>query len=349
MGLREVVTEVSKKELLSVGFYKFNNTVFKVSSNSGLLLKELNNYFKEWLVNPTENFIHLFADHNPDLGFDFPFENYQETGKKRIKEQYYDEGRIRLVKKTKTGVHFGIEGNNCFAFGNLEKYPNQLINFMNAVFMEKNLDDQSLLFHAAGVAKDGKGLVIAAKSGKGKSTTALKILNQGLDFISNDRVIISNSGAGFDMIGVPKHPRVNPGTLLNNEKVKHILHQPQRFEEMSQQEIWDFEEKYDVLVDEVYGKGKFKLKSKSMGLLIIDWGDSEAELELNELELNKRPDLLPAIMKTPSLMTPMAFGKFKNKSEKDYLNFLNGFPVFILEGKIDTEKGLKLIQEKFFS
>lgn len=347
MGLKELIKETRSKEFQYSGKYKFEGSSFHVKSNSDNLIQVLNHYFKEWIYTGDPE-IHLFAQHDKSLTFDYQFQDYQEVGKKRIKEQYYDEEGVRLVKKTKTGVHFGIAEKDWYAFGDLESYPNQLINFINAIFMENNLPENAMLFHAAGVAKNDKGIVIAAKSGKGKSTTALNLLNQGLDFVSNDRVILQKTNNSFKMIGVPKHPRVNPGTLLNNSRVKHLLKNPERFDSMSQQEIWDFEEKYDVLVDEIYGQDIFNLIADSIGLLIIDWGDSDDELSLNPLNLAERPDLLPAIMKTPSLMTPRVFEEMKDASEQDYITFLEGLPLFILEGKIDTEKGLKLIQEKFF-
>ena len=61
---------------------------------------------------------------------------------------------------------------------------------------------------------------MAGFSGAGKSTLALHVMSLGATFVSNDRVMVAetpanDSGAPM-MYGVAKHPRINPGTAMNN-------------------------------------------------------------------------------------------------------------------------------------
>lgn len=343
-----VAEEIKKNVQQFEGVYQFDDVVFVVRSNEQKLIHALEAYFKEWIKKDAKydsDAVIVQAYNGEKYSEDYDFQDYYEVGKKRVKEQFYDEAGYRVVLKTKTGVRFASGNNEWIAFGPLLAYSNQLINFMNAIFMEIKLQNQSLLFHAAGVYEGANGIVIAAKSGKGKSTTSLKLLNASYGFVSNDRVVITKLNTGYKMIGVPKHPRVNPGTLLNNERLKHILKSPERFEKLSTQEIWDFEEKYDVLVDEVYGAKVFKLSANAKALLIIDWGDSNSPTSLKKLNLSARPDLLPAIMKTPSLMTPKAFEIGLAKTKEDYLSFLADLPCYIIEGQINTGIVDQLIRE----
>lgn len=333
------------------GVYTFHQKVYAVESNHQEVIDTLDHYFSEWKAEEhTQADTTVIAWDDQLLDFELDFQEYKEVGKKRIKELYADLQGYRVIKKTKTGVQFavGTTQSEWFAFGPLVTYSNQLINFINAIFMEEHLSESAYLFHAAAVAQNGTGIVIAAQSGKGKSTTALNLLNKGLNFVSNDRVILQKEADGFTMIGVPKHPRVNPGTLLNNPKVTHILKEPQRFEGLSQQEIWNWEEKYDVLIPEIYGAGKFPLAAQAMAFLIIDWEPNNEPLELVKTDLSTRPDLLPAIMKVPSLMTPKIHQAKKDLTEQQYLDFIGAFPVYILQGGMDAKKGVVLIQEKFF-
>ena len=60
-----------------------------------------------------------------------------------------------------------------------------------------------------------RGIGIAARAGAGKSTLALHLLSSGLSFVSNDRLLIKAGASGPELAGIPKMPRVNPGTLLN--------------------------------------------------------------------------------------------------------------------------------------
>lgn len=355
MNFLSTITQYKQHNWSHKAIFSFNNKLYGVLSDDVALVNELKSYFKEWLFvgnapKDTVQFVRCLEV--VDLDFDTAFKDYHEVGKKRVKEVYADIEDYRLVKKTKTNVHFGV----CFsrpdwwAFGPLSTNPNQLINFITAIFMQDELVGDSMLFHAAAVAKNGSGIVLAAPSGKGKSTTALNLLNEGLDFVSNDRVVLKDNAGDLEMIGVPKHPRVNPGTLLNNHKVKHLLKKPERFEGLSESEVWNWEEKYDVLVDEVYGAQKFPLSAVCDAILIIDWEvDSDIDgLYIEPIELSERKDLLPAIMKTPSLMTPRVHAERLKESESDYLNFLDSHAVFVLKGKRAPEEAVELILDTFF-
>lgn len=349
MKFTKLVEDIRSTKLLNTVSMQFKTKVYTVESNNAKLIEILRAYFQEWVTSAVEDTAIVITAWECEIPeFDLDFTEYKESPEKRVKEVYADIESFRLVKKTKTGVHFAIGREEWLALGPLCQYSNQLINFVNAIFMEINLQEEALLFHAAGVAKDGEGIVIAAQSGKGKSTTSLLLMNNGLDFVSNDRVILRKESEGFEMIGVPKHPRVNPGTLLNNPKVKHLLKSPERFEGKSKEEIWQWEEKYDVMIPDVYGASKFPLSAKAKAFLIIDWGDSEEEVSLEEMTLASRPDLMPAIMKKPSLMTPRIHEEHKDHEAQDYLRFLEGLPVYILQGKIDPQQGLALIMSKFF-
>ncbi len=349
MKFSQLLQEVKSTRLKEEITLSFHGRNYRILSNEAVLITVLKTYFNEWVSTNSDHpvaTITAWQSEIPDFGLDY--QQYRESPTKRIKEAFADADGYRIVKKIKTGVHFVIGASEWFAFGPLTTFPNQLINFVNAIFMEVNLRDNAYLFHAAGVAQNQHGIVIAAQSGKGKSTTSLLLMNKGLDFVSNDRIILQKKENKYTMIGVPKHPRVNPGTLLNNPKIKPLLKAPERFANKTQEEIWNWEEKYDVVIPEIYGASKFSLAAETKALLIIDWGEEETELRLEKLDLHTRPDLLAAIMKKPSLMTPAIHSQKKDLSEHDYLAFLNDLPVYQLRGKKDPEKGVALIMKKFF-
>ena len=60
------------------------------------------------------------------------------------------------------------------------------------------------LIHAAGVDIDGRGCIFPGPSGAGKSTTCQQFISRS-DFciLSDDRVIVRNSGATFNVFGTP--------------------------------------------------------------------------------------------------------------------------------------------------
>ena len=100
-------------------------------------------------------------------------------------------------------------------------------------------------------------------SGTGKSTLALHIMRSGTDFISNDRVMVEKAFQQHTMYGVAKMPRINPGTVLNNDSLQSVIPEQERleFEALPPDELWDLEHKYDAFIDHCFGRRKFTLGS----------------------------------------------------------------------------------------
>lgn len=51
-----------------------------------------------------------------------------------------------------------------------------------------------LLLHSAVIGSDGKGMLIAGRGGAGKSTLSISCLLEGLDFVSDDYVLVTENG-----------------------------------------------------------------------------------------------------------------------------------------------------------
>ncbi len=325
--------------------FRFKQHAFTFSMNDKAVQQDLDRYFSEWKVEEVENpTVHIKAVDTPIPAWDIAFNEYRETGKKRIKEKYLDVPGFRIIHKVKTGVHFAYSsGGAHLAFGPVKQYSNQLINFANALFMELEMQENAFLFHAAGVAVDGKGVVLAAPSGKGKSTTAMHLMNAGTSLVSNDRIVLQKTTGGYTMVGVPKHPRVNPGTLLNNPTLRPLLKNPERFAGMSKAALWEVEEKYDAVIPDLYGPNRFQLAADAKALVIIDWEDEGLPLHLERITLQDFPQLMPAITKAPSVMTPQLHEERKNDSDTAYQKFLTDLPVYRLAGKMDAKNGVELV------
>lgn len=80
----------------------------------------------------------------------------------------------------------------CFETGHV--YPEAYVNkpFVNE--LQWWLWDRYLLLHGAVVGVDGVGALITAPSGKGKSTLALAGLISGMEYVSEDYVLVSREG-----------------------------------------------------------------------------------------------------------------------------------------------------------
>jgi HprK-related kinase B len=338
-GLAKELTDLYAPSVeLKLGFA---GVVVRVLTNSRDLADKLAGYFGEFLVSettPTD--LQVTAVEGPPPEFEGPFIiNQPDPGKTKIKEEYLDVQDGRLVRKRLTGMIFLFGGGINVAVGPCVENDNQVVNFINNRLIELELDRGALLAHAAAVCSDLQGLALAGFSGMGKSTLALHLMSRGMNFVSNDRLLIASGTPIATMKGVPKLPRINPGTAMNNCDLAGVIPEDQRdyFDSIPDDEIWELEHKFDVSIAECFGPDRFRLASNMDGLVILNWfRDQGARPRVKRVELAERRDLLGAVMKSPGLFYRP--GRLKAlDSEEAYLVRLKSVAVFEITGGVDFE------------
>ena len=75
-------------------------------------------------------------------------------------------------------------------------------NYLRVVYAHLSMQQNSLLLHAAGVMRQGKGYVFFGPSGAGKTTTSRLAAASG-DVLSDDLVILREHEDGYHLYGVP--------------------------------------------------------------------------------------------------------------------------------------------------
>jgi len=319
-----------------------------LGSNSAPLVALLREYFgglvRETRAPHTGLSIRAFEAPPPDFGRalrDWP----RDAGKAGQKEQFFDVPDGRVVFKVRTQMQFLLGRRDLVAVGPCLDNANQIINFINSQYISQRLHEGWSLCHAAGVAHAGRGIGIAARAGAGKSTLALHLLSSGLSFVSNDRLLIQRTERGAEMAGIPKMPRVNPGTLLNNPDLAGILppERQQALAAQSREELWDLEEKYDVMVGAVYGADRTVYRTALTGLLILNWSwkDGALPTQLQEVRLEQRSDLLDLVMKSPGVFHRDAQGHNASETARPdpagYLHVAQGLRVWEAKGAPNFE------------
>lgn len=309
-----------------------------VRSNSAELVAKLGNYYRDFLGESGQAIISVTAIEaaSPELPLTLEVKR-PEPGKTRVKEEFADLSDGRVVRKVLTGMVFVFGGPDNLAVGPCIANDNQVVNFINNRYIEHVIKAGALLFHAAGVAVTGRGLTIAGFAGAGKSTLSLEIMRLGPDFVSNDRVMVSREGGRLVMTGIPKMPRINPGTVLHNDSLGPVMsaEERERFSRLPASELWDLEHKYDAFIDECFGPGKFKLKADMAGLAILHWKRDESPLRIERVDLRARRDLARAFMKDVGLFFEMDDPAARlDFSEDAYLDLLGDCPVFEFTGGV---------------
>ena len=326
----------------------------RVRSNSTEHIDQLTRYFSHVAGPPAEPDLEIIAIERPepDLGVDF-VDWKREPGKTGRKDSYHDFSGGRLVRKVRTGMVFLQSDTQRIAAGPCIRYDNQVINFINAQYMNWLQNRGWLICHAAGLVEHGRTLGIAGFSGGGKSTLMLHMMeNPEVSYLTNDRLFIRREGNGVEAAGIPKLPRVNPGTIVHNPRLHPLIPAAQRESllAMPKEQLWELEDKYDVLIDEVYGADRFTVETPLGAFLVLNWQrGSDEPLNLQRIDLSERRDLLSAIMKSPGPFYQFADGRFFNDDmpldEQAYLDTLKDIPVYEASGGIDFAAMAQQINE----
>lgn len=321
---------------------RMHDCSISVFSSSAAIDEALRDYYTPFFSENTDIpgiRIWVFDAPVPEFGVDlsdFP----AEPGKEKIKEIFADIPGGRIAQKKETGLAFAFGNGIHLAVGPCLKNINQVINFINTRVIEFNLRGGGLLSHAAGVCRNGIGLAIAGFSGTGKSSLALKLVSRGTDFVSNDRLILLPDDHMICMKGVPKHPRVNPGTILDNPDLAIIFNEKQknRYRELPAEALWHLNEKHDIRIDKLFPRRRFLLSAPLKGFAILNWKLSESPASIHTVSIDSRQDLLPALMKSSGVFYGGSRSPYWSMpSASSYIKTLSGCDVFEVSGGIDFE------------
>jgi HprK-related kinase B len=317
-----------------------------VRSNSAGLLADLADYFSHVASDAIAPDIEVIAIERdaPELDIDF-VDWKREPGKTGRKDAYAELPGGRLVRKVRTGMVF-LQSERCrIAAGPCRKYDNQVINFINSQYMNWLQNRGWLICHAAGLVYRDKCLGIAGFSGGGKSTLMLKLLDHDdVAYLTNDRLFLHAGSGSVLARGIPKLPRINPGTIVHNKRLHSLMPAQQRKSllQLPPAQLWELEEKYDVPVDRVYGPGRIRTEASLSAMLILDWRrGSDRELQVERVNLAQHPDLLGALMKSPGPFYQHPDGSFQRDTaaldEDVYLEVLKNIPVYAARGRVDFD------------
>lgn len=343
----QIAAQLTRNQvLLAQSLYlQCGQCVIEINSNSEVLLKTLGDYFAPFRV--PENVdadIAVTAILTEAVELRVNYTHWRrEPGKTGLKDAYYDFADGRLVRKVRTGMVFLQSCSYLVAAGPCLEHPNQVINFINAQYMNWLQQRSWRICHAAAVVIDNHAYAIAGFSGGGKSTVMLNLLeDERFKFLTNDRLFIRKQNGHVEATGIAKFPRINPGTVVNNPRLQSLIAKEDREHLLSlpKQELWQLEHKYDVDIEQRYGPGRIAGQTPLQAFYVLNWQhDSRLPLTVKQVNLNERRDLLGSIMKSPGPFFQDHLGHFisddNELDEQAYIDTLSSITLFEASGKVD--------------
>jgi HprK-related kinase B len=134
----------------------------------------------------------------------------------------------RQVLDRDSGVLADLRPADATVQRDLRRHLARAVVVLNAVYAETMRRRGYVLFHGAAVARAGRAMLIVGPSGVGKSSTALRMLERGCEFLADDNVLARASDEGVRIVGGPRWPRVFPDTLLRQPRLATLLEPAER-------------------------------------------------------------------------------------------------------------------------
>jgi len=318
----------------------------QVRSNSAAVIGGLRQYFSHVPAGTGQPDMEVIAIEREAPATGIEFVDWQrEPGKVGRKDSCFDVPGGRVVRKVRTGMVFLQSETQRITAGPCLEFDNQVINFINAQYMNWLQHRGWLICHSAGLVYRDSCFGIAGFSGGGKSTLMLHLLdNEEVGYLTNDRLFVRREAGQARALGIPKLPRVNPGTIVHNARLQGLIPAGRRAEllAMPAADLWQLEDKYDVHMDRVYGPGRVVPEAPLGGYLVLNWDrDSDVALKVKPVTLGSRRDLLAAIMKSPGPFYQYPDGSFHRDDavfdEQAYLDVLQGVAVYEVSGRVDFD------------
>lgn len=318
-------------------------------SNSQALIDKLHSFFSSCNVIGDEGSADISMTaiecDAPNLGIDF-IDWKREPGKTGRKDEYFDLEKGRVVRKVRTGMVFLQNKQQRIAAGPCIENDNQVINYLNSQYMNWLQQRGWLICHSSGLVLKDKGFAIAGFSGGGKSTLMLDLMNNtDISYLTNDRLFIKQVDGQVVMSGIPKLPRINPGTISGNPVLHQLMSKDElaSYQAMEKEELWDIEKKYDVPVKQVYGETRIKNDAPLEAFIILNWKrQSDEDVTLEQINIDERRDLLKAIMKSSGPFYQDEQENFQaddlELDDEAYLAMLSATKIYEVHGGINFAK-----------
>jgi len=317
-------------------------------TNSEKLLNKIKTYYKSYQASDSTVLaeVDVYAIQQACAGESEEWTDVvREKGKVGGKEAFIEVSYGRWIRKVRTGMLMLQRVVNPVVVGPCEDQIAQVVNFINNQFINYYLRDGYILGHASAFVNQGKATVIAASSGGGKSSLMLRFLEMDKNvFLSNDRVMMKRKGNGVHVVGVAKMPRVNPGTLINSDRLRHLLadEYQKSLLEMPTYELWELEDKYDVQIDDEYGVGRVILDAELTHVLLLDWSlDETNDVSISPIDIASHPESLAGLQKRQGPFYQDADGLFPGEGSiaplSDYVDLLSDVAVLSVQGKVDMD------------
>jgi HprK-related kinase B len=310
--------------------FRFNDFTVLVTSDDPRLVARLSTYYRQFSVDGGSSGNELTV--HASMASEAPPKIELTPWGTKGKESFADVAGRRIIRKDRTGSLIDLGGTRWRIAGDLQREFSQLLNLICAGYGVWQLDrSDGAMFHASAAVSGGQAIAIVGQSGAGKSSVTVRLLEHGFDYLTNDRLIVESRRGRTFAHGLPKLPRVNPGTLLASERTRKLVDAglQEEYARLKPEQLWAVENKHDLDVSEALQR-RWLLSAPLSCLLILHWR-GESGPQFQRLNADAAVEELRAAAKS--------FGPFDRKlskrSDRAVLALAQQVPVYRVSGRTD--------------
>lgn len=253
----------------------------------------------------------------------------------------------RHVLDRDSGVLADLRPGDATVRGDLQRHLARAVAVLNSVYAEAMRRRGYLLFHGAAVARAGRAVLILGPSRVGKSSTVLRLLDRGYQFLADDNLLARPAGDGIRVVGFPRWPRVFPDTLLRQPRLATLLEPAERAALVASSGAPVWREKRAIDLVTVYGPECRVTEATLAAVMRLDWrsGGGATVVRrrgriaalahaacfdpcLGTLDLSR-----PALRRPPRLLR----GLYRIPRAARYMRLLAPVPLLSVTGSIDHD------------
>lgn len=140
------------------------------------------------------------------------------------------------------------------------------------------------------------------------------------------------------MVGTPKLPRANPGTLLSIPSLTRLLSDEEResYANMNRKDLWALERKCNVDVRALYGENAWRDQSSVDIMFLLGWQLEGVGWKTRQLDQVRANNTMKQLIKGLGTYDPSAPGIEQQKAI--VAEVVSLVPIFLVEGKTDIPR-----------
>jgi len=326
---------------------RFGLCAIRIQSNSADIIKLLTGEFSDYLAveQLPDITINIIQSEPPRFAIPLASTALNPSG---WRDEYANVGDGRIIRKPHTGTMFLIGKDSNHAVGRMIENPKQITYFIHNRYIQWLLDRGCLLGHGVGISGKNHGVAIAGLSIIGRSSLGLRLLHCGYDFVSTDRILVSQYGRGLQMHGVPRLRQETARRQIRKRLFNDII--PENIHVLIHESLTSvtgtLDGKLNGIIEAVFTEERFRFDAPLDALVILNWVRDGSPIEIDEVDLSKRPDLLSAFFRGTGLFLdpPTARGTF-GINNTAYLALLSHCRVFEISGGVDLDGAISFCRE----